>query len=237
MLHQPRPLRLWTVRVDLGDAGLEVVSIPAADPDGDGPAEAALTDPLRLAAESRAVVLINANPWGRIDSTVGGDWVAGEPVQVAGLVAQAGAIRSPAEPRVPCLWLDRQGLAHVTMGMPAGAAPRTGVAGFTLSLHDGRVTGPAGSDLHPRSAVGVADGGRTLWLLVADGRDAGVSEGLTMAETAEQLRLLGCSDGIVLDGGGSSVLVVDQGRGPEVVNTPSDGHLRPLPVALAVRRR
>lgn len=233
---QPRPLRLWTVRIDLGEPGLEALAAAGADPDGAGPAEAALTDPRRLAADSRALVLINANPWSRPDGSHG-SWRTGEAVLIAGLAAQDGLIRSPAEARVPCLWIDQAGCAHATPGLPAGAAPRVGVAGFTLSLRDGKVVGPAGTDLHPRSAVGIADAGRTLWLLVADGRDPGVSEGLSMAETAEQLRLLGCSDGIVLDGGGSSVLLVDRGDGPQVVNRPSDGHPRPLPVALGVRRR
>jgi hypothetical protein len=236
-LARPRPLRLWAVRVDLGDPALEVLALPGPDPDGAGPAEAALTDPLRLAAESQALILINANPWARLDANLSGDWQVGEPVQIAGLVAQDGVIRSQAEPRVPCLWFDQAGLAHAAAELPPGAAPRTGIAGFTLSLRDGQVTGPTGGDLHPRSAIGIADGGRTLWLLVADGREPGVSEGLGMAETAEQLRLLGCSDGIVLDGGGSSVLLVDRGGGPEVVNEPSDGSPRPLPVALVVRRR
>ncbi|WP_239516380.1 MULTISPECIES: phosphodiester glycosidase family protein [unclassified Streptomyces] len=68
----------------------------------------------------------------------------------------------------------------------------------------------------PRSAAGIADGGRTLRLLSTDGRE-GRSSGLTVDELARLLAQLNCSDGVNLDGGASATLVTRDS---------ASGHLR-----------
>ena len=70
---------------------------------------------------------------------------------------------------------------------------------------------------HPRTAVAKLKDGRVLFVTV-DGRQPGVSVGMTLAELADYLLTLGAVDAINLDGGGSTTMVLD-GR---VVNTPSD---------------
>ncbi|MCC7540406.1 MAG: phosphodiester glycosidase family protein [Deltaproteobacteria bacterium] len=72
---------------------------------------------------------------------------------------------------------------------------------------------------HPRTALGIADGGRTLVLLVVDGRWS-ESAGLNATELSGLLRELGATDGVKLDGGGSSTLFF---AATGVVNRPSDG--------------
>ncbi|MET8506456.1 phosphodiester glycosidase family protein [Streptomyces sp. NPDC004787] len=62
-------------------------------------------------------------------------------------------------------------------------------------------------DRPARTVVGITGDGSVL-LLVLDGRDPGVSAGATLAEAAELLRSLGAVDGLNLDGGGSSTMVV-----------------------------
>jgi hypothetical protein len=49
---------------------------------------------------------------------------------------------------------------------------------------------------------------RWLLLVVADGRQPGYSEGLSLREAADVLASHSCADGLNLDGGGSSVLLV-----------------------------
>ncbi|MBL8682225.1 MAG: phosphodiester glycosidase family protein [Myxococcales bacterium] len=90
--------------------------------------------------------------------------------------------------------------------------------------HDGR--------RHPRTGVGLSQDRRTLWLVVIDGRSR-QSAGATVEELAEALRSLGASDGVKLDGGGSSALFV---RNRGVINRPSDGRERPVANHLAVVR-
>lgn len=84
---------------------------------------------------------------------------------------------------------------------------------------------------HPRTAVGLSEDGRTLIILVVDGRSA-LSTGMTCAELSELLMELGAHDALNLDGGGSSALWI---RGRGVVSRPSDGLERPVANHLAIR--
>jgi exopolysaccharide biosynthesis protein len=93
---------------------------------------------------------------------------------------------------------------------------------------------------HPRTAVGVARGGRRLLLVVVDGRQKGYSDGMTLRELAEVMRAFGARDAINLDGGGSTTLVYadpDSSGKLRVANRPSDptGE-RPVGNALAIVR-
>lgn len=75
----------------------------------------------------------------------------------------------------------------------------------------------------PRSALGVREDG-TLVLAAVDGR-SDKSRGLTANEMADYMADdLGCAWAILLDGGGSTELVVPNDEGElEIVNVPSDG--------------
>ena len=70
---------------------------------------------------------------------------------------------------------------------------------------------------HPRSAIGTSEGGRILWLIAVDGRQS-TSVGMTLVELADLMRELGITEGLNLDGGGSTALWV----GGRVRNNPSD---------------
>jgi len=80
----------------------------------------------------------------------------------------------------------------------------------------------------PRTAVGIT--GRRLVIVTVDGRQSGVSVGMTLAELADFMLEMGCADALNLDGGGSSCMWV---RGT-VQNRPSDGRERPVANALMV---
>ena len=70
---------------------------------------------------------------------------------------------------------------------------------------------------HPRTAVGLRSDGRIL-LVTVDGRQPGISVGMTIAELTALLAELGAAEAINMDGGGSTTMVAS-GR---VVNSPSD---------------
>lgn len=71
---------------------------------------------------------------------------------------------------------------------------------------------------HPRTAVAYDPEARRVWALVVDGRQGSYSSGMTLAEMTELLSATGATEGLNLDGGGSSAMVVD-GR---TMNRPSD---------------
>lgn len=72
-------------------------------------------------------------------------------------------------------------------------------------------------DRHPRTAVAKLRDGKFLMVTV-DGRQPGVSVGMSLRELAEYLLSLGAVDAMNLDGGGSTTMYLDG----KVVNTPSD---------------
>jgi len=91
---------------------------------------------------------------------------------------------------------------------------------------------------HPRSLIGT-DAEGYIWLVVVDGRSAGNAEGMTIAELTELAGMIGLTDALNLDGGGSSTLWT-QSAG--VLNYPCDNgrfdHFgqRIVPNVIAVRK-
>jgi hypothetical protein len=77
---------------------------------------------------------------------------------------------------------------------------------------------------HPRTAIGIANNGRRLFIVVVDGRRPFYSNGMSLRELAELMRSLGAREALNLDGGGSTTMVVENvaTRKLEVVNRPSD---------------
>jgi hypothetical protein len=101
----------------------------------------------------------------------------------------------------------------------------------------------------PRTAIGIRDDGAVL-LVVVDGRaNLAHSGGATLAELAQLMKNMGCHSAMNMDGGGSSVMFVNDPAArekklaedlrPGVVNLPSDlgGVERLLPVPLVITRR
>ncbi len=77
------------------------------------------------------------------------------------------------------------------------------------------------TERHPRTAIGYDDA--YVYFVVCDGRDEGVSEGMSMAELGDFFKnTLGAEWAINQDGGGSSTMVVNG----DVKNNPSDGSER-----------
>lgn len=71
-----------------------------------------------------------------------------------------------------------------------------------------KFAGKAIDDKHPRTAMGYTAEGK-LVILAIEGRRPGIAEGATLKETAQLLIELGCVEGLNLDGGGSTCLLVN----------------------------
>jgi hypothetical protein len=70
---------------------------------------------------------------------------------------------------------------------------------------------------HPRTGVGFSRDSTTLYLITVDGRQES-SSGMSLVEFANLMLKLGVYEGLNLDGGGSTTMVIDG----KVVNSPSD---------------
>ena len=89
---------------------------------------------------------------------------------------------------------------------------------------------------YPLTGAGISADGRTLWLVVVDGRNQKISVGLTRPMLGALFIALGAADAMAFDSGGSSEMVVrhlgDPGVG--VVTAPSDGRERAIADGLFV---
>ncbi len=96
----------------------------------------------------------------------------------------------------------------------------TAISGSGMVLVDGNPV-EGDTSLHPRSAAGVSQDGRYVYLMAIDGRQKGWSDGATTKEVGEWLARLGAYNGLNLDGGGSTTLVKMSYDGkPVVLNSP-----------------
>ena len=235
-LREPRPLKCHVLKVDLQHPGIEVAVAVPADPDGGGPAESALMNPVDLAKQGQLLVALNANAWGMIPATSPGQrptYKLGGHCDILGLAVADAVERSGPTPSSWSLWQDPDGRWHVDV-FPAGQIAQQAISGFGPLLKQGQVIAPESSILHPRTAVGIDENARQLVFVVVDGRQPGVSEGMSEQELADFLKNLGCWNALNLDGGGSSVLV--KGPSPRILNNPSVGRSpRPVPVMIGVR--
>ena len=244
----PRPLVLHIMRIDASNSLVQLAAAVAPDPDGPGPAQSALTHPLALAASNGLCAAVNANAFAGPRDPAGKEnrnWLPGLPVTLLGW-AQSGS-RLVSQPRDAywSVWVSPDRSPHV--GNPSTPMPATdAVAGFGGLILDGRILPgeqPGREEpLHPRTAIGVDRGGRYLFLLVADGRWEGYSEGMTTRELAVKMSELGCWSAANMDGGGSSIMIAaDETCVLRIINKPSDRGLfgsstpRPVPTLIGVR--
>ncbi|MFM7321588.1 MAG: phosphodiester glycosidase family protein [Armatimonadota bacterium] len=241
----PRPLRIHTVRIDLRDRALSFEVVAAPDPDRGGPAETVLTAPDALSKRRGAVGAINTAAWSMLPDPSTGKpfgYVADKPADIHGWVSNGRRTISPPESGFWSVWMQASGTVSIGE-IPSNEArvrdasgARWAVSGFAGILRGGKVL-PAASDVrHPRSAIGLgADGTTMVWLLV-DGRRPGISEGVSEEELARLLLEAGCTEGINLDGGGSSSLWLRGTNGLSLMNLPSDRTgPRPVPTMLVLK--
>ncbi|MBO4670917.1 MAG: phosphodiester glycosidase family protein [Bacteroidales bacterium] len=90
------------------------------------------------------------------------------------------------------------------------------IGGRQHLIKDGATVGFTDGTQHPRTAVGTSADGKTVWLLVVDGRDELYATGsfsVSYEVLARILKAAGATDAINLDGGGSSTYLVREQDG------------------------
>lgn len=185
--------------------------------------------------------------WGRLDGAA----VAGGPGMHRVVVVRDGKVATNStrlpDSRVDGTVLIGRGLSAQQMrlmrpGMPATLTtevegrPRLVVSGNVKLVEDGVARQVDDREAQPRTAVGIDHTGKRLLLVVVDGRSQR-SRGVTYQELADLLVRQGADAGVNLDGGGSSTMVARVAGKRRVLNDPSDGFQRSIPVGLAVRVR
>lgn len=117
------------------------------------------------------------------------------------------------------------------------------VGGGPVLVQDGQIANdphpPAQRERYgrfPVAALGVDQEGHRLFLVEVDGRQPRLSIGLTQPQLATYMQRIGAFQAMAFDSGGSATMVARlPGQPlPTVLNSPSDGHERPVANALLV---
>lgn len=236
------PLRGVVARIDLSDPRVQVVAPPAGPPPT--PPAPPFVTTLQTVSEvlrrEGLIVAVNgdfftvANPTNQRRP-----YIVGAPAMPLGPAVHGGKpLCGGGRSSAYCLAVYRDRTVRI---LPAASPDLRGaaelVSGNRLLVKDGQPQLQHSDDdgRAPRTAAALTADGRTLLLLVLDGRSIR-SRGATLGEAAALLVELGAHTALNLDGGGSAVMVCRGGDGqPDRLTTPSDGDERPIANVLGVR--
>jgi exopolysaccharide biosynthesis protein len=238
------PRKIFVANVDLTSPDVQIrVSRGGEDPDGDGEWQTILLPPSEVANREKFDIVINGDFFsaqntkdaeGKASGFVKGKWA-----KVLGPAVTDGVVWGPAENARPALIVRRGNeLSIASVKDPPKDALQV-VAGSDILIRAGANVAKKDGDFakirHPRTAVGIADNGRRLVMVVVDGRRKD-RVGMQLTELADLMKSLGCKEALNLDGGGSSELAL---RNPdtgvlEVKNSPSDYRERSVGNVLGV---
>lgn len=242
------PQQIFVAEIDLTDPNVRVrVSRGGPDPDGEGEWQTTLMRPTKVADREGFDVVINGDFFGHLSgkdaegAEAQKEFRNGIPAKVLGPAETDGKVWALPEKRRPAFVLDRRNHPSIGRMKTPPASAYEVVAGSDVIVKDGKNVAPPSTKPfprgpHPRTAVGYKDHGKTLILLVVDGRKKGVASGMSLEELGDVMLKLGAEDAINLDGGGSSMMGI---RNPktgkmEIMNHPSDGVERAVGSVLGV---
>jgi hypothetical protein len=222
-LQHPRPLRIHALRVDLDAEGLSLVT-DKSNGDRELEVDGLRTSSFLLQTDCQAA--INATAFWPLHKEDGGEQ------EIRGLVISDGEIISRIDEDKPrsAVVINADRRAAIVDPPVDTEGVVTAIGGYGDLLRDGTAIRTQEyaefvEHLHPRTALGIRDSGRTLILAVVDGRQPGYSEGVSLPELTEILRLLGAVDAVNLDGGGTTTMVIERPQSPafRLVNRPIEG--------------
>jgi hypothetical protein len=230
----PRPLRIHVITIELTNPAIHFLVTPQS-----GPRDTIIQTTRQFLSARSAQLAVNAHFFTPFpDDGTGTTWLVGLAASSA-TTGPYGHAYAPFERNLggafqndlPALNLAADNTATIVL---QAASDLTGyatdppvalynaVSGNEQLLSNGvNVSGTTTFDftLNPRTAIGIAPGNRLI-VLTVDGRQPGISEGMTTAELANLLSTdYGVMDAINLDGGGSTTLVMADPQ-LRVVNVP-----------------
>lgn len=179
------------------------------------------------------VVAVNAPPWQPWDK------VASKYATNMGLLVSNGTVVSPVMEGRPTLVFYKNGRIDIKIFRKNEKLNRVknAVSGFFMVLVNGK-TGliPGDKSLAPRTGFGLSEKRNYLYFVVIDGRQKKFSMGCTVDELGKIMKYLGAFDGINMDGGGSSSLVIWNKRKnrAEMLNHQPGGSVRPVGASIGI---
>lgn len=207
------------LRVDLRDPDVRLLTTPRIDNYQANIRETAGRTVSRFLQVHQLQVAVNGTFFSPSDYYL----PEGTAMTVRGLQVSGGLVVSSATDASPVLLFDAQNQARfIATNTPSAstAGVETAISGDYPLVVGGENIGRRYLNLpgflhdpNPRTAIGVSQDGRYLYLLTIDGRQPGYSEGALDYETGAWLKLIGAHDGMNLDGGGSTTMAMESGTG------------------------
>jgi GH25 family lysozyme M1 (1,4-beta-N-acetylmuramidase)/predicted lipoprotein with Yx(FWY)xxD motif len=148
----------------------------------------------------------------------------GDPARPNGFAASRGRAYSKKNRIQPVMYMSINNF--ITFNQSGGVVYNA-LAGDRMLVEKGKPAAGLTPEVpEPRTAVGIDQKGRSLILMVVDGRQPEYSRGATLTEWADLLIKFGVYTGMNLDGGGSSTMVVEGKDGrPRLMNSPVDNNV------------
>ncbi len=199
------------LRVDLSDPDVRFFTTPRIDGYVEGDREIAAYTVSDFLRNNGLQAAVNANFFSEGSYYLPG----GTPMDVYGMQISEGVVVSRhRSAQAAALLLDSNNVPTIVTNSANTSTDGvyTAVAGNYPLLVAGRNVGRR-FDVEPRTAFGISQDRRYLYLLAIDGRQGGYSDGATDFESGVWLGLLGAYDGINMDGGGSTTLVLQDTTG------------------------
>jgi hypothetical protein len=222
-LQTPRPVVAHILRIDLRAEGIGFLVTPG-DAGQELPLSAKTTS--QFLEDFKVQMAVNGDGFTPWHSNGPLDYYPhpGDRVKPNGMAASRGGVYSAGDGEEPVLYLSRTNQAR--FNVPFGKIYNA-ISGDRMLVERGGLAQGLDSQPQPRTAIALDRRGRTLILIVVDGRQAGYSEGMTLEELGRLIVQEGGYYGMNLDGGGSSTMIAQGSAGTGVVlNSPIDQNVR-----------
>lgn len=229
VLQAPRRIVAHVLEVDLSKGVRIVVSPPS-----DGTLAEAVT-PATALERLQADVVVNANYFYPFRESTPFDFSPheGDLVQALGEAIGDGERYGKSNEKEEWIAFWSEPVGGAGFGEPPPEADAA-VAGAGWLVRQGKPAVDREDEPYPRTAVGLDEDRRRLWLVVVDGKQPRYSEGMSLRELAALFISLGSADAIHLDGGGSAAMAArDERDRPALLSRPCHTKIpgRPRPVA------
>ena len=219
----PGLMRVYAMRIDRKADGITFFSTPRATEGFEFNVKETIRETVPQFLEKHHLqVAFNANFYGPFNAAT---QKSPGPSVLRGLAVSQGQIVSKNQKSRPVFLVFKDNRVEIAKGQAEDVLPpvdvETAVAGNLILVDQGVVVPRADQAAHPRTAVGICKDSRYVYFIVIDGRQPGYSIGATSTETGQWLVLFGAWNGINLDGGGSTTMVIGSNDGKaKVLNIP-----------------
>lgn len=244
-LKEPRLMKIAVVRVDLKAAKFSF-KITSRDPDWGKPMPdfpGGIINTRRITCRKfmedavkngeNMVVSVNGSPWSPFRPPWTHKYAGNQ-----GLMISNGVLVAPVRGKRPSFVVYKDGRVGFNIFKKDDDLSNVlhAISGFGVVLQNDTVRGKDSpkAKLAPRTGYGLSKDHRYLYLMAVDGRQPLYSMGCSTYEVGQLLKYFGAYEGLNMDGGGSTTLIVRKGKKLRKLNSHAGGYERAVGGAMGI---